>query len=117
MAKATPKKAAKKKAAPKKNLSRDVQRTVLENGVRVISEKVSRATNIVFSVWADAGSRYEDLNESGATYLIQRAAMHGTEKRSARVLKKLIDGLGGTVGFKTGRDSAQSASARSGCIS
>ena len=107
MAKATPKKAAKKKAAPKKNLSRDVQRTVLENGVRVISEKVSRATNIVFSVWADAGSRYEDLNESGATYLIQRAAMHGTEKRSARVLKKLIEGLGGTVDFKTGRDSAQ----------
>ncbi len=107
MAKATPKKAAKKKAAPKKNLSRDVRRTVLENGVRVISEKVSRATNIVFSVWADAGSRYEDLNESGATYLIQRAAMHGTEKRSARVLKKLFDGLGGTVDFKTGRDSAQ----------
>lgn len=108
--KAAPKKAAKKSATKKstatKNLSRDVQRTVLENGVRVISEKVPRATDVVYSVWADAGSRYEDLNESGATYLIQRAAMHGTEKRSERVLKKLIDALGGEVGFKTGRDSA-----------
>jgi predicted Zn-dependent peptidase len=110
-AKPATKKAAPKSAAPKaitkKNLSRDVHRTVLENGVRVISEKVPRTTNVVFSVWADAGSRYEDLNESGATYLIQRAAMHGTEKRSERVLNKLIEGLGGEVNFKTGRDSAE----------
>lgn len=109
-AKKTAKKAAPKGAAKtstkKQNLSRDVQRTVLENGVRVISEKVSRAANAVFSVWVDAGSRFEDLNESGATYLIQRAALHGTEKRSQKVLNKHIDAMGGEVGFETGRDFA-----------
>lgn len=84
-----------------------MQRTVLENGVRVISEKVSRVSNTLFSVWVDAGSRYEDLNESGATYLIQRAAMHGTEKRSEKVLAKLIAALGSPIEFETGRDSAQ----------
>ena len=113
-AKKAAKKAAKKvapKGAPntsaaKLNLTRDVQRTVLENGVRVISEKVSRATNAIFSVWVDAGSRFEDLNESGATYLIQRAALHGTEKRSQKVLAKHIYAMGGEVGFDTGRDYA-----------
>lgn len=63
-------------------------------------------TNAVFSVWVDAGSRFEDLNESGATYLIQRAALHGTEKRSQKVLAKHIDAMGGEVGFETGRDYA-----------
>jgi predicted Zn-dependent peptidase len=104
--KKTATKGAAKETAPKHNLSRDVQRTVLENGVRVISEKVSRATNALFSVWVDAGSRFEDLNESGATYLIQRSAMHGTEKRSQKVLAKHITAMGGQVGFATDRDSA-----------
>jgi predicted Zn-dependent peptidase len=107
--KATRKAAAKgvqKTPAAKQSLSRDIQRTVLENGVRVISEKVSRVANALFSVWVDAGSRFEDLNESGATYLIQRAALHGTDKRSQKVLAKHIAAMGGEVGFETGRDYA-----------
>jgi predicted Zn-dependent peptidase len=85
---------------------RDVVRTVLANGVRVWSERVPRATTAAVGVWIDAGSRYEELKENGATHLLQRIALQGAAKRSADDIAKAIDSLGGDVSFATSRDSA-----------
>lgn len=99
---------AKKKARSKasKALQRDVEREVLENGIRVITERVEGAAGVALSVWVNAGSRYEELAESGMTYLIQQMAMHGTANHSAADIAKTIDSLGGKVEVETGRDYA-----------
>ncbi len=114
MAKKTTKKKTKKATTKKttrrpsksKSPERDVERIVLQNGVRVISEQVKDAPAVVFGVWLDAGSRYEDLNESGATHVIQRLSFHGTEQRSAAQIAKAVDALGGDVWIETDRDYA-----------
>ncbi len=90
----------------RKNTGRDVVRTVLENGVRVWSERLPQASSAAVGVWVDAGSRYEELKESGATHLLQRIALDGTENRSADDIAKAIDALGSDVQFKTTRDAA-----------
>lgn len=90
----------------RKDIRRDVARTVLGNGVRVWSERVPQASSAAVGVWVDAGSRYEELKENGATHLLQRIALDGTENRSADEVAKAIDSLGGDVKFTTTRDSA-----------
>jgi len=90
----------------RKDISRDVARTVLENGVRVWSERLPQASSAAVGVWVDAGSRYEELKENGATHLLQRIALNGTENRSADDIAKAIDLLGGDVQFTTSRDAA-----------
>jgi predicted Zn-dependent peptidase len=86
--------------------SRDIERTVLDNGVRVISERVKGSPAAMTSLWVDSGARYENLNESGATHLIQRLALHGAGGRSADRIAKEIGRLGGEFEAQTERDSA-----------
>lgn len=94
------------KSASRKAPNRDVERTVLDNGVRVITEKVRNAASVGVGVWVDAGSRYEELKESGATHLLQRIALHGTANRSEAKIAKALDAVGGDVEYQTGRDFA-----------
>ncbi len=104
--------AAKKKAKTQakskvsKALRRDVEREVLDNGIRVITESVDGSPGVALSVWVNAGSRYEELAESGMTYLIQQMAFHGTENHTAAEIAKTIDRIGGKVETETGRDYA-----------
>ena len=87
-------------------LQRDIERVVLDNGVKVWTEHVPRATSVALGVWINAGSRYEDVNESGSTHLIQRTAFHGTSKRSAKKIALAVKRFGGDVSITTGRDYA-----------
>ena len=89
------------KRTRKRPARRDIERTVLDNGVRVWTERVLRSTSIAAGVWVNAGSRYEDLNESGSTHLIQRAAFHGAGKRSADQIARTIASIGGGVSIVT----------------
>ena len=107
--KAVPK-AAKKAAAPAKPPkrspipTRDVFSVHLENGVRVITERVPNAKNVALGIYVKAGSRFEELNESGVTYLLQKIAFHGTKHRNASAIAKAIEALGGGIHTLTERD-------------
>jgi predicted Zn-dependent peptidase len=106
-AKKTAKPAPVEPAAPPKRTpipSRDVFAVNLENGVRVITERVPNAKDVALGVFVKAGSRYEELNESGVTYLLQRIAFHGTKHRNANAIAKSIEALGGAVQTLTERD-------------
>ena len=105
-AKTARKSASKPAAKPPSLLPRDVERTVLDNGVRVITERVEGASGAAVSVWVNAGSRYEELAESGMSYLIQQMALHGTENLSAAEIARAIQAIGGAVETETGRDYA-----------
>ena len=65
-----------------------------------------RGGRCAVGVWIDAGSRYEELKESGATYLLQRLAMRGTKNRTGDQIADTIDALGGKVDYETERDYA-----------
>ena len=84
--------------------SRDVRTVHLENDLRVISERVPNAKYVALGVYVKAGSRYEELNESGVTYLLQKIAFHGTKHKNANAIAKAIDGLGGNVDTVSERD-------------
>lgn len=85
---------------------RQIDRSVLLNGVTVWTERVPRTKDVAVGLWIRAGSRYEDLKEAGITHMLQRIALWGTEKRSAVQVGNAIEKLGGDVEYHTARDHA-----------
>ncbi|XP_055485574.1 cytochrome b-c1 complex subunit 1, mitochondrial [Psammomys obesus] len=71
----------------------ETQVSVLDNGLRVASEKSEHPTCTV-GVWLDAGSRYETEKNNGAGYFLEHMAFKGTKNRPGSALEKEIESMG-----------------------
>jgi predicted Zn-dependent peptidase len=80
------------------------QKTVLENGIRVITEEIPYLKSVSLGVWVATGSRDEDPRENGISHFIEHLLFKGTERRTAFDIAKEIDSVGGTLNAFTGRE-------------
>jgi predicted Zn-dependent peptidase len=80
------------------------QKTVLENGVKVITEEIPYLKSVSIGVWVVAGSRDEQPHENGISHFIEHLLFKGTERRTAFDIAKEIDSVGGTLNAFTGRE-------------
>ncbi len=81
-----------------------VNRTLLPNGVRIITEVYPHAKVVSVGVWIDAGSRDEhDLN-CGSAHFVEHMFFKGTASRSARDIAREFDVLGGSANAFTTRE-------------
>jgi len=79
-------------------------KTVLPNGIRVISEEVNRVRSISIGLWLQSGSRYEDSVSNGTAHFIEHMLFKGTNKRSAFDIASAIDSVGGMMNAFTGKE-------------
>jgi len=79
-------------------------KTVLRNGLRVITEKVPSARSISIGVWVDVGSRDEEPRESGISHFIEHMVFKGTKTRSAKNIASWLESLGGGLNAFTSRE-------------
>jgi predicted Zn-dependent peptidase len=71
------------------------RKTVLDNGVRVVTEHLPHTRTVALGIWVEVGSRDEhDLN-SGTAHFVEHMFFKGTPERSARQIAIELDGLGG----------------------
>jgi predicted Zn-dependent peptidase len=80
------------------------QKTVLENGIKVITEQIPYLKSVSIGVWVNAGSRDEQPHENGISHFIEHILFKGTERRTAFDIAKEIDSVGGTLNAFTGRE-------------
>ena len=80
------------------------QKTVLENGIKVITEEIPYLKSVSIGVWVNTGSRDEKPNENGISHFIEHLLFKGTERRTAFDIAKEIDSVGGTLNAFTGRE-------------
>jgi predicted Zn-dependent peptidase len=80
------------------------QKTVLANGLRVITEEIPYLRSVSIGVWVVNGSRDEQPHENGISHFIEHLLFKGTEKRTAFDIAKEIDSVGGTLNAFTGRE-------------
>ena len=81
-----------------------VKKTVLENGVRVLTEAMDHVRSVSVGVWVGTGSRDEDLTTAGISHLLEHMMFKGTERRSALDIAKEIDSIGGMGNAFTSRE-------------
>jgi len=79
-------------------------KTVLKDGLRIISEKIPSARSISIGIWIDVGSRDELEAENGISHFIEHMMFKGTKKRSAKKIASSLESLGGNINAFTSRE-------------
>ena len=80
----------------------DVDKTILKNGIRIVSKKMPYTRSVSMGVWVNVGARDEAAPESGISHFIEHMVFKGTRKRSAFQIAKEFDAIGGqTNAFTT----------------
>src|SRR5579863_4234323 len=83
---------------------RDIERTVLPNGVRVITEVMPHVRSVSVGVWIGTGSREEALHETGLSHFIEHMVFKGTKNRSAEQIARSVDSIGGGLDAFTSKE-------------
>jgi len=81
------------------------KKVVLDNGVRVVLERMSSLRSVAMGVWANVGSRYEVKGEEGLSHFIEHMMFKGTRRRTASQISNEIDALGGEMNAFTSHES------------
>ncbi len=81
-----------------------VQKTVLDNGLRVISEYIPGAHSTSIGIWVGVGSRQEPPRHGGIAHFVEHMLFKGTESRTAKDIAREIDSVGGVLNAFTGRE-------------
>jgi predicted Zn-dependent peptidase len=72
-----------------------VSKTVLPNGIKILTKRMPHVHSISMGVWVNVGARDEGLRENGLSHLIEHMIFKGTSKRSAYQIAKEFDAIGG----------------------
>ena len=86
-------------------LWRDAERTVLPNGVRVITARLSRSGSVSVTLGIEGGSRLEAAEQCGMSHVLEHMCFRGSEQwTSSFLLTSAIEELGGTLDGYTHRE-------------
>jgi predicted Zn-dependent peptidase len=81
------------------------RRTVLPNGIRVLTSSMPAARSASISLYIGTGSRYERDEEAGLSHFLEHLLFKGSKKRpSAKEIAEAIDGVGGVMNGGTDRE-------------
>jgi predicted Zn-dependent peptidase len=80
------------------------RKTVLENGVRIVSERLPHLRSVSLGIWVNTGSRDEAPLENGVSHFIEHMSFKGTRNRSAFEIAKDLDAIGGLSNAFTGKE-------------
>jgi predicted Zn-dependent peptidase len=84
--------------------SADLRRTVLPNGLTVLSESMPGVRSVAFGAWVRAASIHESRERMGVSHLLEHMVFKGTAKRSAKQIALELEALGGSLDAYTSRE-------------
>ena len=80
-------------------------KTVLENGLRVVSSTMPHTRSASVGLYVGAGSRYESDDLAGASHFLEHMLFKGTERRpTAQAIAEEIEGIGGVMNAATDKE-------------
>jgi predicted Zn-dependent peptidase len=81
-----------------------VERTVLPNGLTVLSEPYPGVRSIAIGAWVRAASMHERREEMGVSHMLEHLVFKGTRNRSAKAIASALESLGGSLDAYTARE-------------
>jgi len=76
----------------------------LDNGVKIVWEKIPYVRSVSIGIWVKTGSRNEEADNNGISHFIEHMLFKGTNKRSAKQIAAAIDNIGGQINAFTGKE-------------
>src|ERR1700684_2719810 len=83
---------------------RDIERAVLPNGVRVVTERMAHVRSVTVGIWIGTGSREETLEETGLSHFVEHMVFKGTKNRTAEQIARSVDSIGGGLDGFTSKE-------------
>ncbi|MGE3075343.1 MAG: M16 family metallopeptidase [Dehalococcoidia bacterium] len=81
------------------------ERTILPNGLRIVTEEMPHTRSATVSMYVGAGSRYERDEEAGLSHFLEHMLFKGASRRpTAREISEAIESVGGTHNAATDRE-------------
>ncbi len=84
--------------------TREIERTRLPNGVRVITERMRNVRSVSVGVWIGTGSREEQPHQLGLSHFVEHMVFKGTKNRSAEQIARSVDSIGGGLDAFTSKE-------------
>ncbi len=84
--------------------SAGVQRTVLGNGLTVVSEFMPGVRSVSIGAWVRIASVHEPRALMGVSHLLEHMVFKGTRRRSAKDIAMSLENLGGSLDAYTSRE-------------
>lgn len=81
------------------------QRTVLPNGLVVLTESMEHVRSVSMGVWTKTGSRDEQPEVNGISHFVEHMVFKGTRSRSAQQIAREVDAIGGNLDAFTSKES------------
>lgn len=72
-----------------------VEKTTLDNGLKIVTEKVESVKSVSVGIWVKTGSRNESDKQAGITHFLEHMLFKGTESRSSYDIAMSMESVGG----------------------
>ncbi len=86
------------------NPERNLRRTVLPNGLIVLTERMEHLRSVAMGVWIKSGSRCETAELNGISHFVEHMLFKGTKSRSAQRIAREMDSIGGNLDAFTSKE-------------
>ncbi len=83
---------------------RNIRRTVLGNGLIVLTERMEYLRSVAMGVWIKSGSRCEAAETNGISHFVEHMLFKGTRSRTAQHIAREMDSIGGNLDAFTGKE-------------
>ncbi len=87
-----------------RNVPRNIRKTVLPNGLTVLTESMPHLRSVSMGVWISCGSRDEAAEINGISHFVEHMVFKGTTSRSAQQLAREVDTIGGNLDAFTSKE-------------
>lgn len=81
-----------------------VHKTILDNGLTLVTEAMPHVRSVSLGVWLRSGSRRETRKQNGIAHFIEHMLFKGTTRRSAAQIAKAVDSVGGNLDAFTAKE-------------
>lgn len=81
-----------------------IKKTVLDNGLTIVTEQLPHVRSVALGVWLRSGSRRETREQNGIAHFIEHMLFKGTIHRSAEEIARAVDSVGGNLDAFTAKE-------------
>ncbi|MSV41559.1 MAG: insulinase family protein, partial [Actinobacteria bacterium] len=74
-----------------------VERSILDSGLRVVTEALPGLRSVAVGFWVGTGSRDETDQISGASHFLEHLLFKGTARRGALEIANSVESVGGDM--------------------
>ena len=85
-------------------MAEEYRKSVLPNGIRVVTERMPHVRSVAVGIWVDTGSRNEPAERAGVSHLIEHLVFKGTQSRTAEEIARTMDSVGGQMDAFTAKE-------------